>query len=102
MDTRFTFIGVADCLGFLISATDVVLHTYKEKEEQKPVDTERFVELVRDKLVPILGNFLREEPHSVMIMNNCSIHVDARVKQLIESRGHYYLLCSVQPRAYPH
>lgn len=56
MDTRFTFIGVADCFGFVIPACDVVLHRYKEKEEHKPVNTERFEEYVELKLKPIWGS----------------------------------------------
>ena len=87
MDTRYTFIGVADCFGFVPLATDVVMHMYKEKDEQKPVDADRFVEFVENKLVPVLGNFWRHEPHSVVIMDNCSIHLDPRVKQLIEGAG---------------
>ena len=40
MDTRYTLIGVADCFGFVVPACDVVLHKYKEKDEQKPVDAD--------------------------------------------------------------
>ena len=46
-DIRYTLIGAADCFGFVVHACDVVLHQYKEKEEQKPVDAERFVQFVR-------------------------------------------------------
>lgn len=63
------------------------MHQNKEKEEQKPVDADRFVQYVRDKLVPVLGNYSRREPHSVVIMDNCSIHLDERVTELIESTG---------------
>jgi hypothetical protein len=87
MDTRYTLIGVADCFGFVIPACDIVLHRYKEKEEHKPVDTERFIEFVRDKLCPILGNYLLGEPHSVVVMDNCSIHTDPEVTRLIEACG---------------
>jgi hypothetical protein len=87
MDVRYTLIGVADCFGFVIPACTVVPHQYKEKEEQKPVDADRFVEFVRDELVPHLGNYERREAHSVVIMDNCSIHIDARVKELIEGAG---------------
>ena len=55
------------------------MHMYKEKEEHAPVDSDRFVECVQNKLGPILGNYLCEEPNSVVVMNNCSIHLDERV-----------------------
>jgi len=87
MDIRYTFIGAADCFGFVPGACDVVLHQYKEKEDHKPVDTERFVVYVETKLVPELGNFLNCEPHSVVIMDNCSIHLDPRVAAFIEAAG---------------
>ena len=86
-DIRYTLIGAADCFGFVIPACDIILHQYKEKEEQKPVDADRFVEYIRDTLVPLLGNFARGEPHSVVIMDNCSIHMDSRVRELIEGAG---------------
>jgi len=87
MDIRFTLIGAADFKGFVLSACDTVLHNYKEKEEQKPVDADRFVEYVEKKLVPVLGNYSRQEAHSVVIMDNCSIHLDPRVRILIEGAG---------------
>lgn len=52
-----------------------------------PLSSERFVQYVRDCLVPTLGNFSRREAHSVVIMDNCSIHLDPRVQALIEEAG---------------
>lgn len=86
-DIQFTLIGVADMYGFVIPACDEILHMQKEKEEQKPVDADRFVEWVRDYLAPILGNYWRDEAHSVVIMDNCSIHLDFRVREMIEATG---------------
>jgi transposase len=87
MDTRYTLIGAADFFGFVIPACETVLHKYKDKEEHKPVDADRFVQYVQKKLVPMLGNYSKQEPHSVVIMDNCSIHIDIRVRQLIEATG---------------
>ena len=83
MDSRYTFIGVADCFGFVIPACDIIMHKYREKEEYAPIDTERFLSFVETFLCPVLGNYERGEPHSVVIMDNCSIHTDPRVKALI-------------------
>ena len=35
----------------------------------------------------MLGNYERGEPHSVTVLDYCSIHTSARVKQLIEATG---------------
>jgi hypothetical protein len=86
-DIRYTFIGAADCFGFVIPACTTIMHQYKEKEDNKPVDSDRFVEYVEHTLCPSLGNYSRGEPHSVVIMDNCSIHLDVRVRELIEARG---------------
>jgi transposase len=86
-DTRYSLLGAADCFGFVIAACETVLHKYKEKEEHAPVDTDRFVRYVEEKLVPVLGNFLKRERRSVVIMDNCSIHMDPRVRELIEAAG---------------
>ena len=64
MDTRYTLIGAADCFGFVIHACKVVMHRYKEKDEEKPVDTEGFIEYVRDTLCPVLGDYSRGERSS--------------------------------------
>jgi hypothetical protein len=38
-------------------------------------------------LCPIPGNYLLGEQHSVVVMDNCSIHTDPEVKSLIEVCG---------------
>jgi len=87
MDIRYTFIGAANCFGFVVDACETVMHQCVEKQELPPVDADRFVEYVRDKLCPVLGNYANEEPNSVAFMDNCSIHLDPRVRQLIEATG---------------
>ncbi len=86
-DIQYTFIAAANMYGFVIEACDEVLHMIKEKEEQKPVDAERFVQYIKQYLVPVLGNYWLEEANSVVIMDNCSIHLDPRVRELIEDAG---------------
>jgi transposase len=86
-DIQFTFIAAANMYGFVIPACDEVLHMIKEKEEHKPVDAERFVQYIKQYLVPVLGNYWLEEANSVVIMDNCSIHLDPRVRELIEGAG---------------
>lgn len=63
------------------------------------MDTDRFVEFVRNSLVPFSSNYLREETYSVVIMDNCSIHLDRRVRELIEGAGAIILFCCLQSGA---
>ena len=86
-DTRYTFAGAADVYGFVPQACETFLHKVDGKEESQPLDSNRYVEYIRDIVCPTLGNYLQGEPHSVVCMDNCSIHLDPRVRQLIESRG---------------
>ena len=87
MDIRYTLIGAADCFGFVQSACDTVMHAYFEKDQMPPVDSDRFFQYVTDYLVPNLGNFDNKEPHSVVVMDNCSIHIDPRVDKAIRDAG---------------
>jgi hypothetical protein len=86
-DYRYTLIAAADCFGFVSAACETVRHAYKEKVEDQPVDEQRFVQYVREILCPVLGNFNLREARSVVIMDNCSIHMHHHVRELIEAKG---------------
>jgi hypothetical protein len=75
-DTRYTWLAVADCYGFVLEGCEVCLHTVDGKNESKPVDRERFVQYFREYVKPLLGNWLKGEKHSVLSMDNCSVHMD--------------------------
>jgi len=51
------------------------------------VDREYFELWVEHNLVPVLGNFEKGEPRSVVVLDNCSIHGGGRVQALIEDAG---------------
>ena len=61
-DRRYTLIAACDYIGFILEACDTVMHTVHEKQEEGTVDTERFVQYILTKFVPILGNYSRQEP----------------------------------------
>jgi transposase len=87
MDTRYTLIGCADCYGFVLQMCDVVMHRVDGKEESKPLTSDSFLEYFRLKVAPSLGNHERGEKHSVVVMDNCSIHFHEDVLKLITARG---------------
>lgn len=39
---------------------------------------------IKDKLVSELGSFVKREAHIVMILDDCGIHLDGRIRVLIE------------------
>jgi len=88
-DVRYTFIGAADCFGFVTGACETVLHQYKGKEEHQPITAARFIQYTEEKLLPVLGNYKKQEDHCVVLIDNCSVHNDdlETVRKLIESRG---------------
>eukprot|EP00942_MAST-04A_sp_MAST-4A-sp1_P001430 g1430.t1 len=87
---NYTMIGAVDYNGFIREACDCV---FRKRGENDPdpsrgsVDSERFVQYIEEMIVPILGNFDNNEPRSVVVMDNASIHKDRRVVDLIEGAG---------------
>ena len=53
----------------------------------KTVDTERFIEWVENRLLPVLDSYEKVEARSVVILDNASIHHNDKIVDLIESTG---------------
>ena len=51
------------------------------------MDTDRCIQWVEEKLVPMLGRYLRQERNSVVGMDNVAQHHHPRIRQLIEDAG---------------
>lgn len=54
---------------------ETIKHSCDEKKESDPVDAERFEEYYRNYVVPNLGNYEKGEANSVVVMDNCSVHM---------------------------
>ncbi len=67
---RYTVIAAFNSSGFVMPACEVI-----ELEPHKDVDGERFLELVKEKLVPELGSYLLNERNSVVVLDNASVHI---------------------------
>ena len=86
-DIRYTLIGAADCYGFVPHMCETIRHTVNGKFESQPVNTERFYAYFCRHVHPFLGNAANRERHSFVIMDNCSIHIDPRISELVRSKG---------------
>jgi hypothetical protein len=87
---RYTLIGACDINGFVKEGCKIV-ERERDKNDRDPergtVDTERFEDYIATHVVPVLGNWYRAEPRSVVIMDNASIHGSERVRELIDGAG---------------
>ena len=89
-DKRYSLIAACDWNGFIIDACHVV-ERESGKTDNNPdrgtVDTDRFVEYIRDLLVPLLGRYEYDEPRSIVVMDNASIHCCDEIEDLIHESG---------------
>ena len=81
-----------DIDGFILRASDVVPREQtSDTGALGTVDRQHFIQYVREKLVPILGNFSDREPRSIVVMDESSTHMCEEVCELIEGAGAYVL-----------
>ena len=89
-ELNYTMIGAVDINGFFRPACEVIFKK-RSSNDRNPsrgtVDAARFTQYVEECVVPYLGNFDNNEPRSVVVMDNASIHKDRRVVELIEGAG---------------
>jgi hypothetical protein len=86
----YSLIAAVDMNGFVVEACDLVRRRRGEDdvdEEAGTVDADRFVVWVAEKLCPTLGNYFRNERRSIVVLDNAAIHLDDRVRQLVEGTG---------------
>jgi transposase len=85
-DFRYSMIGVADINGFVLEAIEVVPAS-GPGDDVGPIDRDRFVQFIQEKLLPVLGRFEYGEPRSLVVLDNASIHISKEIVDLIESTG---------------
>jgi transposase len=87
---RYTLIAAADINGFVFDACEII-EREQSADDNDPnrgtVDAEKFEDYVEHTLVPNLGDYALDEPHSIVILDNATIHVSERVRQLIADAG---------------
>ena len=75
---RYTMIAAMDINGFITSSIDCVKRGESE-EDQNTVDSSYFESWVENFLCPTLGSYAKGEPRSIVVMDNASTHMSAKV-----------------------
>jgi transposase len=87
--------GVADVNGFVQSACVCFRRDELFDDPQGgasgTVNKKLFIDWLTLKIFPLWGNFEKGEPHSIVILDNASIHMDEEIVSLIQSKGAYIL-----------
>lgn len=83
---RYTMIAAANINGFVESACHLVERDDNDAD-RGTVDMAKFEEYVEQYIVPVLGTYELDEENSIVIMDNATIHISQRVKDLIEEAG---------------
>ena len=85
---RYTLIAAADINGFIPAACETVMRDeISDEGAAGTVDSDYFVYWVEHFLCPVLGNYQKGEPRSVVMMDNASTHYSDRVEELIADAG---------------
>ena len=91
-EVRYTMIAALDINGFIESSIDCVQRTEISSEGASgTVDASYFEGWVKNNLCPLLGDFSKGEPRSIVVMDNASTHMDGKVAQMIKDTGAYLL-----------
>jgi hypothetical protein len=87
--------GVADVNGFVQSACVCFRRDELFDDPQGggsgTVNKQVFIDWLTLKILPLLGNFEKGEPHSIVILDNASIHMAEEIVSLIQRKGAYIL-----------
>ena len=85
---RYTMMGAADINGFIPAACHIVpREEISDEGAAGMVDSEYFLFWIQTYLCPMLGNYVRGEPRSVVFLDNSSTHMSEEVELAIAQTG---------------
>ena len=87
---RYPMLAAADMNGFAHEICEIVRRKRGSDDidtEARTIDSERFLEWVRNYLAPNLGRYAFGEPRSIVVMDNAPTHFLDEVNDLIEGAG---------------
>ena len=89
-DKQYSLIAACNVDGFIVPACKIVERS-QGKHDNNPdrgtVDAERFEQYVEQDLCPQLGSYANDEPNSIVVMDNASVHNSIKIRRLIEQAG---------------
>lgn len=86
----FTLIAAVDLNGFIEPACKCVFRKRSATDADPArgtVDTEMFLSWIQNSLCPTLGHSASNQPRSIVVMDNATIHRDDRIQAAIEAVG---------------
>ena len=91
-EKRYTMIAGFNINGFERSSIGIFLRDESSEEGAAgTVDGETFRNWLRERICPLLGDYRKGEPNSIVIMDNASTHMSHEVGDMIRERGAYLL-----------
>ena len=91
-EVRYTMITGFNIDGFVRSTVRIYLRDeISDEGAAGTVDGEKFVDWVKNRLCPVLGDYSKGEANSLVIMDNASTHMSHEVEDLIMAEGAYLL-----------
>ena len=73
-----TMLAACNQDGFVLSACTYI---------QETMDTDRFIQYIKDDVVPVLGSYALGERNSVVVMDNVAQHHHDEIRRLIDDAG---------------
>ena len=87
---RYSMLAAADMDGFIIEACSVALRERGDNEKDMTRGTigkDRFKLWVKESLIPILGIYELNQPRSLVVIDNATIHHDEDIVNMIRDAG---------------
>ena len=81
---RYSMLAACDMDGFIKETCEIV---EREGIAGGTVDTGVFTHWLNDNVIPVLGRYNLHEPHSIVVLDNASIHHTDEIVELIENAG---------------
>ena len=97
---RYSMIAAGDINGFVVEACSVVMRERGDNDTdlcRGTIGKERFKLWVKEKLIPVLGFYDLEQPRSLVLIDNATVHHDNEIVHMIRAAGEEFFLSPFSP-----